>query len=98
MGLNLSVFPFGMKKTRNSFQDFGNTPFWRISLKVSRSAVRIESGRLVIIWLSILSRPKEDFILLRNLFITAVSSVWEKGLKKSAEVSTEGVKEVGKEG
>ena len=27
MGLNLSVFPFEMKKTRNSFQDLGKTSF-----------------------------------------------------------------------
>ena len=97
MDLNLSVFSFGMNKTRNSFQDLGNTPFWRISLKVSKSAVRIESGRLDIIWLSILLRPGADLILLRHLFITAVSSVGEKGLEKRAEVSAEGVKVVGKE-
>ena len=96
--LGLNLFPFGMKKTRNSFQDLGNTPFWRISLKVSRSTVRIESRRLVIIWLSILSRPGVDLILLRHLLIAAVCSVWEKGLEKRAEVSSEGVKEVGKEG
>ena len=58
----------------------------------------MESCRLAIIWLSILSRPGEDFIFLRHLFTTAVSSVGEKGLEKMAEVSAEGVKEVGKEG
>ena len=71
---NLSGGPFGMKKTSNSFQDFGNSREERIWLKVVRRALCMLSGRLERIRLSILSSPGADLVLARHLERVASSS------------------------
>ena len=98
MGRNLSGGPFGMKKTRNSFQAFGNSPEERIWLKVVRSALCMFSGKLERMRLSILSSPGADLDLdlERHLERAASSSYSVKGFEKSVTVSGDGLKEDGK--
>ena len=94
----MSGGPFGMKKTKNSFQDFGNSPEERFWLKVVRSALCMLSGRLERMRLSILSSPGADLDLEGHLERAASSSYSVKGFEKSVSVSREGLKEDGKLG
>ena len=98
IGRNLSGRSFGIKKTRNSFHAFENSPKERISLKVVSRASCMMSGRLERIRLSILSKPGADLDLARHLERAASSSVLVKGLEKRDNVSGVGLKEEGKLG
>ena len=63
MGRNLPGDDLGMRRIRDSFQDFGNSPCERNWLKQFNRSMRMDSGRLMMMFKSILSRPGAELRL-----------------------------------